>query len=77
MTHALGYRHCSVALVVFTAWPAHTTAKNMVVSRSSKIDGNLYDLLAPIEGASVLRFRPGWDYAPRSKSPLRHQGHSS
>jgi hypothetical protein len=58
MKHALSYRNFAASLAFFTDWPDQVRAAELVLSRSSEIDGNLYYLLEPaaqmIEGKHPL-----------------------
>jgi hypothetical protein len=58
MKHTLGYRSFAAALAFFTEWPDQARAAELVLTRTSEIDGNLYYLLDPaaqlIEGKHPL-----------------------
>ena len=58
MKHALGYPSFAAALAFFTEWPVQARAAELVLARTSEIDGNLYYLLDPaaqmIEGKHPL-----------------------
>jgi hypothetical protein len=58
MQHALGFKSFSVALDFLYRWPDQTRAAQLVLTRASEIDGNLYYLLDPaahaIEGKHPL-----------------------
>ena len=58
MRHALGFRSFSAALGFFTDWLDQARAAQLVLTRTSEIDGNLYHLLDPaarlIEGKHPL-----------------------
>jgi Family of unknown function (DUF6880) len=58
MRHALGFRSFAAALAFFTGWPDKARAAQLVLARTSEIDGNLYYLLDPaarlIEGKHPL-----------------------
>ncbi len=58
MKHALSYTDFAAALAFFTDWPDQVRAAELVLTRSSEIDGNLYYLLDPaaqlIEGKHPL-----------------------
>ena len=58
MKHALGFKCFSAALDFFRAWPDQARAAQLVLTRTSEINGNLYYLLDPaaqlIEGKHPL-----------------------
>ena len=58
LKHALSYRDFAAALAFFTDWPDQVRAAELVLTRSSEIDGNLYYLLDPaaqlVEGKHPL-----------------------
>ena len=58
MAHALGFRHFEVALAFFKEWPDQSRAAQLVLARTSEINGNAYYLLDPaarlIEGKHPL-----------------------
>jgi len=58
MKHALSYRNFAAALAFFTDWPDQVRVAELVLTRSSEIDGNLYFVLDPaaqlIEGKHPL-----------------------
>jgi hypothetical protein len=48
MQHALGFRSFAAALGFFHSWPEPTRAAQLVLTRTSEINGNLYYLLDPV-----------------------------
>jgi hypothetical protein len=58
MAHVLGFRHFSAALTFLQEWPDQNRAAQLVLARTSEINGNLYYLLDPaaqlIEGKHPL-----------------------
>lgn len=48
MQHALGFRSFAAALGFFHEWPDQAHAAQLVLTRASEIDGNLYYLLDPV-----------------------------
>nr|WP_241671404.1 DUF6880 family protein [Dankookia rubra] len=58
MQHALGFRSFSAALGFLMSWPDQARAAQLVLTRASEINGNLYELLEPaarlIEGKHPL-----------------------
>jgi hypothetical protein len=58
MAHVLGFRHFSAALTFLQEWPDQNRAAQLVLARTSEINGNLHYLLDPaaqlIEGKHPL-----------------------